>query len=212
MVAVDAVGVPNFVVVAVVANLAEAGLVLAVVVLQLVEVLGSIDCSANLVVVVDLELVLVVEEHSNYYFLKAEGHNYSNLLQDPLYVVLVRDLVDMVHNFVEAWVDVDIAGGMVVVARMVMVVVVVLVDVEEVVPTACNLEVELADMEAFAGVVLVGEVVLVLVACTYSADLHPTDSNFETYCYVEESSFSYWICFPYIYLYHLFPKPSLDHP
>lgn len=69
MVAVDAVGVPNFVVVAVVANLAEAGLVLAVVVLQLVEVLGSIDCSANLVVVVDLELVLVVEEHSNYYLL-----------------------------------------------------------------------------------------------------------------------------------------------
>lgn len=120
-------------------------------------------------------------------------------------MVLVRDLVDMVHNFVEAWVDVDIAGGMVVVARMVMVVVVVLADVEEVVPTACNLEVELADVEAFAGVVLVGEVVLVLVACTYSADLHPTDSNFEIYCYVEESSFSYWICFPYIYLYHLFP-------
>lgn len=127
-------------------------------------------------------------------------------------MVLVRDLVDMVHNFVEAWVDVDIAGGMVVVARMVMVVVVVLADVEEVVPTACNLEVELADVEAFAGVVLVGEVVLVLVACTYSADFHPTDSNFEIYCYVEESSFSYWICFPYIYLYHLFPKPSLAHP
>lgn len=168
-------GVPNFVVVAVVANLAEAGLVLPVVVLQLVEVLDSIDCSANLVVVVDLELVLVVEEHSNYYLLMAEGRNYSNLLQDHLYEVLVRDLVDMVHNFVEAWVDVDIAGGMVVVARMVMVVVVVLADVEEVVPTACNLEVELVDMEAFAGVVLVEEVVLALVACTYSADLHPTD-------------------------------------